>query len=111
VLTNKPLAATREMLDGLDLARFFGARVLGGDGPLPRKPDPAGLQAVMAQVSIAADATLMVGDSIVDLRTAHGANVRACLARYGFGCTAAASDALSPADVVIDAPVELLSHM
>jgi phosphoglycolate phosphatase len=111
VLTNKPLAATREMLDGLDLARFFGARVLGGDGPLPRKPDPAGLHALMTQASITAAATLMVGDSIIDLRTAHRASVRACLARYGFGCTAAAFEALSPADVVIDAPLELLSQV
>src|SRR5262249_21283947 len=45
VLTNKPLAATREILTGLDLSRYFRAdRVLGGDGPFPRKPDPAGLR-------------------------------------------------------------------
>ncbi len=45
VLTNKPLASTRRILDGLDLARFFPPDlVVGGDGPLPRKPDPAGLQ-------------------------------------------------------------------
>src|SRR5262245_21199030 len=38
VLTNKPLEATREILDGLELARFFAAeRILGGDGPYGRK--------------------------------------------------------------------------
>ena len=42
VLTNKPMASTRRILDGLDLARHFPPdAVLGGDGPFPRKPDPA----------------------------------------------------------------------
>jgi phosphoglycolate phosphatase len=44
VLTNKPLASTRRILDGLDLAKFFDAdAVIGGDGPWRRKPDTAGL--------------------------------------------------------------------
>ena len=43
----KPIEATRRILDGLNLAKYFGAdAVLGGDGPLPRKPDPAGLHAL-----------------------------------------------------------------
>ena len=42
VLTNKPLAATRRVLAGVDLAQFFSDdRVIGGDGPFARKPDPA----------------------------------------------------------------------
>jgi phosphoglycolate phosphatase-like HAD superfamily hydrolase len=41
VLTNKPIASTRRILEGLDLARFFPPEtVLGGDGPFARKPDP-----------------------------------------------------------------------
>ena len=44
VLTNKPLAPTRSILAGLKLARHFaGEAVIGGDGPFPRKPDPASL--------------------------------------------------------------------
>ena len=44
VLTNKPIASTRRILDGLDLARHFPSdAVLGGDGPFARKPDPAAL--------------------------------------------------------------------
>src|SRR5262252_8444405 len=40
VLTNKPLAATRTILDRLGLARYFApGMVFGGDGPFPRKPD------------------------------------------------------------------------
>ena len=38
VLTNKPIGPTRAILDGLGLSAYFGSRVLGGDGPHPRKP-------------------------------------------------------------------------
>ena len=48
VLTNKPIGATRAILDGLKLSRYFQAdQVFGGDGPFPRKPDPAGLRHLM----------------------------------------------------------------
>ena len=39
VCTNKPAAATRNVLDALGLAPFFGA-VVGGDSTPYRKPDP-----------------------------------------------------------------------
>jgi phosphoglycolate phosphatase len=86
VLTNKPLAATRRLLDGVGLAPFFrpGA-VLGGDGPWPRKPDPAGLLALAAQAQVPPPATILVGDSVIDWRTARNAGTAVCLARYGFG--------------------------
>src|SRR5207244_11254992 len=50
VLTNKPLDSTRQILHGLHLARHFaGDAVIGGDGPLPRKPDPSGLRHLIAR--------------------------------------------------------------
>ena len=59
VLTNKPLDATRRILDGLDLARYFPAnRVVGGDGPFARKPDPAGLQWLAAADAVPLERTL-----------------------------------------------------
>ncbi len=69
VLTNKPIASTRRILDGLDLARYFpeGA-VFGGDGPFPRKPDPAALRHLMGSANANAESTLMVGDSAIDWR-------------------------------------------
>ena len=86
VLTNKPLAATRSILAGLDLARFFDeAAVVGGDGPLPRKPDPAGLQRLAAEAGVGSAEVLMVGDSDIDARTAYAASASSCLVRWGFG--------------------------
>jgi phosphoglycolate phosphatase len=111
LLTNKPLRATREILEGLGLAAFFGDRVRGGDGPLPRKPDPAALTELVSAAGGATDTTLLVGDSIVDWETAHAAGVRACLARYGFGFGAFPADRLTDRDAVIDDPRELVDRL
>lgn len=109
VLTNKPLAATRRVLDGLDLARHFPAdRVVGGDGPLPRKPDPAGLRH-LAEVTGAPPAeVVLVGDSAIDWRTSRAAGARVCLARYGFGFESVPVDEMSPGEWVADSPLDLL---
>lgn len=84
VLTNKPAAATARILAGLGLDDLFD-EVVGGDGPLPRKPDPASLVALMDRSGAAASRTLLIGDSAIDHETARRASVRCCLATYGFG--------------------------
>ena len=110
VLTNKPLAATRRILDGLELARYFPAdSVLGGDGPFARKPDADALRHLIAASKASPASTLMVGDSDIDRRTARMAPSRLCLARYGFGFSSVPLHELAPDDYVIDAPSELLS--
>jgi len=109
LLTNKPLAATRRILDGLDLARYFPAdAVVGGDGTFPRKPDPAGLRHLSARVGVSAADTLLVGDSAIDWHTARNAGTPVCLARYGFGFEGFDVKQLSQKDRVIDRPSELL---
>jgi phosphoglycolate phosphatase len=108
VLTNKPLAATRAILTGLDLARFFGEAVVGGDGPFPRKPDGSGLLHLMEIAGATSQTTLLVGDSLNDLLTARAAAVHLCLARYGFGFDSIAAAELREGDCVIDRPGDLL---
>ncbi len=111
VLTNKPIGATQTILDGLGLASHFADRVLGGDGPHPRKPDAAGLLQLMARTGRGAEATLMIGDSVVDFRTAVAARTRACVCRYGFGHHDFPMDELRPFDAVIDRPLALLASL
>lgn len=112
VLTNKPIAPTRRILAELGLAGYFdAARVLGGDGPHPRKPDPSGLVAIMSSAGAAADATLMVGDSVIDWRTARAAGCPACVARYGFGFQLFPADELDNGATLIDAPSGLLRYL
>jgi phosphoglycolate phosphatase len=110
VLTNKPIAATLEILKGLDLLRYFAPdRIVGGDGPFPRKPDPSGLRHLASLCGVAAEETVLVGDSAIDWRTAQSAAAQACLARYGFGWEGFPTDQLSAGDWVIDRPSDLLA--
>jgi phosphoglycolate phosphatase len=110
VLTNKPIAATQRILDGLALSRYFPSNaVIGGDGPFPRKPDPSALLYLAAQAVATPLETIMVGDSVIDWRTARAAGTRVCLAGYGFGFGSVPIHELTPRDRVIATPRELLS--
>ena len=84
VVTNKPEAPARRILDALDLATRF-ARLIGGDSGFPRKPDPAAVRHLMDETGDGPTDTYLVGDSMVDVETAQNAGVRMCLALYGFG--------------------------
>ena len=110
VLTNKPLAPTRQILAGLQLEHFFAPdAVVGGDGPFPRKPDPAGLHHLASTVSgVPAQETVLVGDSFVDFRTARAAGVGICLASYGFGFDGIPAGELESARIV-RSPADLLA--
>jgi phosphoglycolate phosphatase len=101
VLTNKPLAPSERLLDALQLRPFFGA-VIGGDGPYARKPDPAGLLAMMRSVGAPAGRTMLVGDSAVDHETARRASARSCTVTYGFGFRRFPREVLGGDDWLVD---------
>ncbi len=103
VLTNKPRVAAERLLQHLRLAEIFEV-IVGGDGPFPRKPDPTGLRALMAQT--AATATLLVGDSPVDAETAFAAGCAFAFARYGFGASRFA-DRPPETSFILDRPSDL----
>jgi len=107
VLTNKPQRPTARILDGLGIASAF-AHVVGGDTPQGRKPDPAGLNHLMAVCGATAAGTIMIGDSAIDLRTARAAGVRCCLVRYGFGFPTAAAE-ITGDELIADSAGELAS--
>jgi phosphoglycolate phosphatase len=105
VLTNKPQHHTDRVLRGLGLVEYF-EDVIGGDTAHGRKPDPAGLHYLMAQSGSAAETTIMIGDSAIDLRTARAAGVRLCLVRYGFGFASALAE-LRGDELIASHPSEL----
>ena len=110
VLTNKPLGHTRRLLDELELAPFFSASV-GGDGPFPRKPDPAGLLHLIAHHAATPGTTMLVGDSHVDAATAAAAGTGFCLAEYGFGARTIREEQLRASDLRISRPLDLLGAL
>jgi phosphoglycolate phosphatase len=86
VLTNKPGAVSRKILDGLGLLSRFAA-VIGGD-EAPRKPDPTGLRELMVRLGASPGETVLVGDSRHDVETARAAGVQVVAVTWGFGTRA-----------------------
>ena len=106
VLTNKPAAPSRRILEAFDLHREL-IGLVGGDSPFGRKPDPAGLRHLIARTGVTPERTLLVGDSPIDVETGRRAGVRVCGARYGFGMMQGPG-ALAGAAWIIDAPEDLI---
>jgi len=105
VLTNKPSAMSRAILEGLGLAGRF-VEILGGDSLPVRKPDPAGLEHLRARTGTPRERMLLVGDSAIDLRTARAGGVAFCGVAWGL-----VPDALRAAhpERLIAHPAELVS--
>lgn len=99
VLTNKPEAMSRTILDGLGLSSRFIA-LIGGNTLPTRKPDPAGLERLRAQTGTPRERMLLVGDSGIDVRTARAAGVPFCGVAWGL-----TPDGLAAAD-----PERVVSH-
>jgi phosphoglycolate phosphatase len=83
LLSNKGEALSREILDGLGLARFF-REILGGDTLPTRKPDPAGLHVLAERLGVPLQRLLLVGDTWIDAETAHNAGCAFALVEWGF---------------------------
>ena len=83
VLTNKPIAPTREILDKLALGSYF-EDVIGGDGDLGRKPDPAAILSLIAKSKTIPERTLLVGDTSVDVLTARNCGCQVAGVQFGF---------------------------
>lgn len=69
------------------IAHFFPGTfdfVLGKRKEFPVKPDPAGVKFVLEQLGAKREETLFVGDSSVDIQTAHHADLKACGVTWGF---------------------------
>lgn len=84
VCTNKPLAATRTLLDALGVGSRFAA-IGAGDSFPSRKPDPSHLLATIAAAHGRPERSVMVGDHRNDVAAARGARVPVIFAGWGYG--------------------------
>lgn len=98
VCTNKPTAATHEILRALELDQFF-AVVVGGDDTPALKPNPAHIDTVLDRLGMRRDEAVMVGDSINDVLAAKGAQVPCIVVGFGYSRTPVAD---LGADLVVD---------
>src|ERR1700677_816006 len=104
VLTNKPVRPSRDICDHFDLSRFFFQNY-GGNSFHTKKPDPHGLQTLIAEASSIAGITIipaetvMIGDTDTDILTARSCGTNS------IGCTFG----LKPHSLA-DAPPDHLAH-
>ncbi len=82
VLTNKPVRFSRLLIERLGLGGHF-LRTYGGNSFDTKKPDPYGLNLLMAELATPPERSIMVGDSAVDVQTARNAGVISCGVTYG----------------------------
>jgi phosphoglycolate phosphatase len=103
VLTNKPVNPSRAIVEALGLAQFF-THVYGGNSFSTKKPDPEGAQTILNETKTSPDATLIVGDSSIDIITGRNAGLWTCGVTYGFAPHTLRE---APPDVTLDKPHEL----
>jgi phosphoglycolate phosphatase len=107
VLTNKPVGASRGILQGLGLAETFQI-IYGGNSFERKKPDPMGVETILREFGAAPAQVMFVGDSEIDVLTARNAGTWVCGVTYGFGSHRLAE---FPPDLLVDNLTELLPHL
>ena len=103
-VTNKPARFTEPLLEALGLADNF-AVVISGDTLSKQKPDPAPLLHAARFFDVPPQRSLMVGDSINDVRAARAAGFGIVCVPYGYNHGHDIREA--EPDAVIDSLVDL----
>lgn len=103
VLSNKPVVPSRGIVESLGLGKYF-FQVYGGNSFHTKKPDPAGVAALLEEADARAEETAIIGDSDVDMITARNAGIYSVGVTYGLA-PHTLDDA--PPDVLVDHPREL----
>ena len=106
VASNKSELHCREILRLLRADHLFAA-ILGADSVAERKPSPAPLFHLMSQFGCGVDETVMVGDSINDMKSGKAAGLYTIGCSYGYG----PPEELLLADTVIASFPELLEKL
>ena len=110
VLTNKPVNPSRDICDHFGLSRFFFQNY-GGNSFHTKKPDPHGLQILLAEASriagraITPAETVMIGDTDVDILTARNCGAPSIGCTFGLKPHSLVE---VPPDHLADAPTDWL---
>ncbi|MDR1030561.1 MAG: HAD family hydrolase [Treponema sp.] len=106
VLTNKPDPVAQLVVNGLFPRGSFDL-IQGDRAGFPRKPDPRALQDVLRALNTSPEDSILVGDSEIDMETAHAAGCYAVGVSWGFRPRRVLEQ--SNAARIIDRPEELLA--
>jgi phosphoglycolate phosphatase len=83
VCTNKLEGLSVRLLNELGLSRYFGA-IVGPDTISIAKPDPAPYFETLKRLNVAAEDSIMIGDSETDILTARAAKVPVIAVTFGY---------------------------
>jgi phosphoglycolate phosphatase len=83
IATNKPHIFLDEILNYLDIKKFF-SEVLGAKENLQKKPNPNMLLKILKNLEIKPSSAVMIGDSKSDLLAASNANIESIFVTYGY---------------------------
>ena len=83
VCTNKLEGLSVQLLDALDLSKYFGS-VVGPDTLGVAKPDPRPFREAVSRLGLVAPRAVMVGDSETDILTARNAGVPVIGVPFGY---------------------------
>jgi len=83
VCTNKMEKLSNLLLEKLGVLHLFDFLV-GGDSLPKSKPDPFPLLRICEKLNISKSESIMVGDSITDLKSGHSAGMPVVLVEYGY---------------------------
>jgi len=103
VLTNKPVNPSRAIVQALGIAERF-VSVYGGNSFETKKPDPLGINTILAETGVRPEEAVMIGDSAVDILTGRAAGTWTCGVTYGFAPHTLVE---TPGDITFDSPREL----
>lgn len=105
ILSNKPDAITRKCAETFLSAWNFDV-VFGQRDSVPRKPDPQGALEIAKKMSIPPSHFLYIGDTAIDMKTAHSAGMFPVGVLWGFRSEKELRE--NDACAVIEEPMELL---
>ena len=103
MLSNKPDDAVKALV-----REIFGPEIAAAAGESEqnhRKPSPDGVFQILKELDVPAEHAIYIGDSDVDVKTAHNAGLRAVGVTWGFRGRGVLEEA--GADYIIDRPDEL----
>ena len=104
IVTNKDERFALPIIDELGLTSYFD-KIICGDTTSSKKPDPEPLNAVIDQLGVERDRTVIVGDGSADIEAGRRANIHTCGITGGFGSREELVGA--EAQIIIDDIVEL----
>jgi len=82
--TFKIRSATIKILTALQVLDYFDVVITADDVQRP-KPDPECIRVILQRLGLRPERTLLVGDTITDIRTGTNAGVATCAVSYGIG--------------------------